>query len=385
MEDKKVQFGIDLFCKKKTAYQNVCFALVTNNAATTSNGELTRDVLLKTGFKITKLFSPEHGLTAKGPDGTFQNNTIDSCTRLPVISLYSNKLMPDEKDLADIDAVLFDVPDVGCRFYTYLWTMTYVMEACAVYNKRFILLDRPNPIGGNMDLSEGPMMDEMEIGSFTGRWNIPIRHCCTFGELTNYFSSTRIKGLDLESIKMNYWNRENVSNFPFVSPSPAITDLETALLYPGMGLLEGINVNEGRGTGTPFKVFGSPWINADELQNAFISLRIPGIKSYPISYKPSLGIYVNEVCHGLRFSLTRSQVFRPVNMSLKLIHLFLSLYPHQIIDRLYKTTVNPTGENHLDKLLGVKDSLEKIKNDKIPDTKLDNSQWKTIIRPYLFC
>jgi uncharacterized protein YbbC (DUF1343 family) len=386
MEDKKIQFGIDHFLQQAATIRNTRFALVTNNVATTSSGESSRVALLKKGFNIIKLFSPEHGLTAQGEDGAFQKNITDPTTKLPVISLYSDNLMPTENDLNDVDAVLFDIPDVGCRFYTYLWTMTYVMEACAKFNKPLYILDRPNPTSGNIDLSEGPMLDEQNCSSFIGRWNIPVRHSCTLGELANYFSATQIKNLDLKIIKVQNWNREQIIkevNWFFVSPSPAITDVETALLYPGTGLLEGINVNEGRGTETPFKVLGAPWINASELHNGFRFLQLKGIDAQPISYKPISGLYTNELCHGLKLSVTDASKFHPVKMGIQLIHLVISFYPAHCAERFYKTNVNPTGKNHLDKLTGVYQSLEKIKNGHKLETILSNSQWKKVIQPYL--
>jgi len=146
--------------------------------------------LLDAGFNIVKLFSPEHGLDVKGVDGATIKDGVDALTRLPVISLYNEKLQPDENDLKDIDMVLFDIPDIGCRCYTYLWTMTYVLEACAAYNKKFIVLDRPNPVSGSLRFAEGPMLDEAHCSSFIGRWNIPLRHSCTLGELALYFNAS---------------------------------------------------------------------------------------------------------------------------------------------------------------------------------------------------
>ncbi len=386
MENTKLLFGIDRFLQQAVQFSNTSFALVTNNAATTSFGESSRKALLNAGFKIKKLFSPEHGLTARGEDGAYQKNITDALTQLPVISLYAEKLMPDENDLADIDVVLFDTPDVGCRFYTYLWTMTYVMEACAKFNKPFYVLDRPNPTSGNIGLSEGPMLDEQNCSSFIGRWNIPVRHNCTLGELANYFSAARVKNLDLKIIKVQNWNREEMGKeiaWFFVPPSPAIIDVETAFLYPGMGLLEGINVNEGRGTATPFKILGAPWINASELQIQFCALQLEGIDSQPISYKPISGLYANETCHGLQFSITDTSLFLPVKAGIQLIHLVMSLYPSHCTERFYKTNVNPTGKNHLDKLTGVYQSLDKIKYGQKLETALSDSQWKEVIEPYL--
>src|SRR5215471_11878283 len=155
MQNQELSFGLDSFLQQADKFSHLRLALVTNNSATTRTGKLNRVALLEKGFRVTKIFSPEHGLTATGEDGAFQKNVLDPATGLPVISLYGESLMPSEEDLSNIDAVLFDVPDVGCRFYTYLWTMTYVMEACAQFHKTLFILDRPNPAGGNLDLAEG--------------------------------------------------------------------------------------------------------------------------------------------------------------------------------------------------------------------------------------
>jgi uncharacterized protein YbbC (DUF1343 family) len=381
----KVQFGIDHFLQQNK-FKDLRFALVTNNAATTSSGESSRVALVKAGFNIIKLFSPEHGLTTQGEDGAYQKNIIDPITNLPVISLYGDNLEPTENDLSDIDAIVYDIPDIGCRFYTYLWTMSYVMEACATFKKQFIILDRPNPISGNLNLAEGPMLDEENCSSFIGRWDIPIRHSSTLGELANYFASTRINDLDLQIIKTQNWKREQSAKeaeWYFIPPSPAITDIEIALLYPGMGLLEGINVNEGRGTKTPFKIFGAPWINASQLQKAFLSLQLPGIGCESFVYTPTVGLYANEHCNGLKLFVTDIFSFRPVQTGLKLIHLITSLYTDHCQERLYSTRANRTGKGHLDKLTGVYHSFKKIKNGVLPETGLADSTWKELIQPFL--
>ena len=237
MQSQKLLFGVDYFLQRADKFSHLHFALVTNDAATTSEGTLSRIALLRKGIKLTKLFSPEHGLTAQGEDGVSQTNVTDVATSLPVISLYGDRLKPSGEDLADVDAVLFDIPDVGCRFYTYLWTMTYIMEACAEFNKPLFILDRPNPVSGDLNLIEGPMLDEVNCSSFIGRWSIPVRHSCSLGELANYFAATRIKGLDLQISKVQNWSREQAARnakWFFVPPSPAIPDADTAFLYPGM-------------------------------------------------------------------------------------------------------------------------------------------------------
>ena len=209
---QQVISGIDAFLQDPEVNKNLRFAIVTNNAAFTSARILSRLELVDKGFNLVKIFSPEHGISVKGEDGAYQKDAIDIKTALPIISLYGDRLMPSEEDLKDIDIVLFDISDVGCRFYTYLWTMTYVMEACAKYNKPLIILDRPNPIGGNLEMAEGPMLDEKNCASFIGRWSIPIRHSCTLGELSTHFSDRKIKGLDLKVVRVKNWDRNQAAN-----------------------------------------------------------------------------------------------------------------------------------------------------------------------------
>ena len=378
--------GIDIICGQQASYKNARVALVTNDVATSISGLSSRIALLKAGFTLVKLFSPEHGLSAGGDDGAYQQHHTDALTLLPVISLYGDTLAPTDADLQDIDIVLFDIPDVGCRFYTYLWTMTYTMEACAANQKSLIILDRPNPLGGDLRLAEGPMLDEAHCSSFIGRWSIPVRHSCSFGELASYFAATLLPGLDLKIMKVQYWQRaQNAvqAGWHFAPTSPAITDFVTALLYPGMGLLEGISVNEGRGTGHPFTQLGAPWINGQQLAEAFAALTLPGIEAGEISYTPSWGLYAGEQCHGVQFAISGSTEFRPVATGIALLELLASMYPANCTERKYPTVANPGGGGHLDKLLGVWQSFGQIKKGSLlPLTKVYN-QWMKTIAPYL--
>ena len=369
---QQVISGINVFLQDPQVNKNSRFAIVTNNAAFTSARILSRLVLVEKGFNLIKIFSPEHGISVKGADGSHQKDSIDIKTSLPVISLYGDRLMPTEEDLKNTDIVLFDIPDVGCRFYTYLWTMTYVMEACAKYNKPLIILDRPNPIGGNWEMAEGPMLDETNCSSFIGRWSIPIRHCCTLGELANYFSNKKIKGLDLKIIQVKNWDRDQIAN-DFYPTSPAIQNITTALVYPGMGILEGINVNEGRGTDKPFMQFGAPWIIAEELQMVLKNKNIPDIDLKSCSYTPADSLYKNETCYGLELNLTDVNKFRPFAFAIDLISILFKLYPHQVKERAYVTNVNPTGGGHLDKLLGVKNAFELLKWGKTIQTDISQT------------
>jgi uncharacterized protein YbbC (DUF1343 family) len=378
---QQVISGIDVFLQDPEVNKNSKFAIVTNNAAFTSARILSRLVLVEKGFNLIKIFSPEHGISVKGADGSYQKDSIDIKTALPIISLYGDRLMPTEEDLKNTDIVLFDIPDVGCRFYTYLWTMTYVMEACAKYNKPLIILDRPNPISGNLEMAEGPMLDEKTCASFIGRWSIPIRHSCTLGELANYFSNKKLKGLDLKIVQVKNWDRDQIAN-DFYPTSPAIQNITTALVYPGMGLLEGINVNEGRGTDKPFLQFGAPWINAEELQVEMEDKKISGIEIKPCSYVPIDSLYKNEPCYGLELNLTDANKFRPISFGIELISVLFKLYPHQVKERAYVTNVNPSGGGHLDKLLGIKNAFELLKHGKTIQTDV-SQMWLSEITSFL--
>jgi uncharacterized protein YbbC (DUF1343 family) len=385
MKDR-VMFGIDHFLQQAGKYSQLRFALVTNNAATTSAGVVSSIALRKESTDLIRIFSPEHGLEAKGEDGVRQNDGVDPVTGLPVISLYGDRLAPSKKDLDDVDAVLFDIPDVGCRFYTYLWTMTYVMEACAEFNKPLFILDRPNPIGGDLHLVEGPMLDEINCSSFIGRWSIPIRHGCTLGELARYFAATHVKNCELQIVKIKNWNRQEPveeGSWLFIPPSPAIQNKETVLFYPGMGLLEGVNVNEGRGTPFPFLAFGAPWIKAAQMQEAFMQLQLPGAISEPYSYIPISGLHAEEFCHGLRLTITDANAFRPVQTGFKLIQLITRLYADSCKERLYITRANPTGKDHLDKLTGIHHSFEKVRSGGFEGSLSVASDWRSRISPYL--
>jgi len=377
--------GIDSFLSAPGLTRNSRFAIVTNNAAFTSDRILSRLALVKNGFNLIKIFSPEHGISVKGEDGVFQKHSTDIKTDLPVISLYGDRVMPTEKDLDDIDVVLFDIPDVGCRFYTYLWTMTYTMEACAKYHKQMIILDRPNPIGGNLDMAEGPMLDEMNCSSFIGRWSIPIRHSCTLGELANYFSAKKIIGLDLKIIVAQNWQRNQLAStdrFGFYPTSPAIQNISTALVYPGMGLLEGINVNEGRGTPNPFMQFGAPWINGGELKSAFAQRDLTGIDIKSCTYIPSDSLYKNETCNGLELKIVDGNKFHPVSFGIALISALLKLYPEYLKERAYVTNANPSGGGHLDKLLGIKNAFDLLRSNALVETN-ESQSWPEEIETHL--
>jgi uncharacterized protein YbbC (DUF1343 family) len=355
-----IQFGIDQLLTHPPAWKSQRIGLVTNHAATTHQLVPSRKALLENGFAVRKLFSPEHGLDVRGADGHKMTDGMDLLTGLPVISLYSNKLAPSEEDLSDIDLVLFDIPDVGSRFYTYLWTLTYVMEACALYQKKLIILDRPNPVSGNMKLAEGPILEASQA-SFIGRWAIPVRHSATLGELATYFNHTRNIHCSLEIIGCTNWERTQFQpdwGTPFVATSPAIKNFESMLLYPGLCLLEATNISEGRGTGFSFCAAGAPWINGRAVASMLNETGLDEIIAVPIQFTPTdpNAKYVHQTCNGVKLEIRDAGLIQAVSYGLLLIRLIKQLYPDHFQWKPYPTLVNPTGTKHLDKLLGIPDS-----------------------------
>jgi uncharacterized protein YbbC (DUF1343 family) len=388
-----ILFGIDVLLARQPHWKSKRIALVTNHAATTNQFIPSRLALLQQGFNIVKLFSPEHGLDTTGADGHAIGNSIDTLTRLPVISLYGDKLAPSHTDLTDIDLVLFDIPDVGSRFYTYLWTMTHVLEACAANHIPFVVADRPNPLSGNLMLAEGPMLDEKHCRSFIGRWSIPVKHSCTLGELGQYFNSSRGINCQLEVIPCINWGRNMWHadwSHSFVPLSPAIPVFESALLYPGLCFLEATNCSEGRGTANPFRIAGAPWFLADEtvrLFNAMIPAISKGVCARPIVFTPAESKYTGQSCNGVMLHVTDPSSFLPVATGWLLIRIIKELHPENFQWAAYSTHVNPSGKKHLDLLSGIVNA-EILFDTALPEfifvIKRDiHIDWASCIRPYL--
>lgn len=382
-----LQFGIDQIIQQNPSWKQLRIGMVTNEAAQTRDGIASRKALLQAGFNITSLFSPEHGLDVKGADGHAMSDGIDSLTDLPVISLYGERLAPDELHLQHIDVLLFDVPDVGSRFYTYLWTLTHVMESAAKYKKPLVILDRPNPISGILELAEGPFLDEVN-SSFIGRWSMPIRHSLTLGELALYFNATKNIGTNIEVVPCEGWKREQFQpewEIPFVATSPAIQSFEAMLLYPGLCLLEATNLTEGRGTNHSFTSMGAPWLQAERIATMLNDISGGEFSAHPISYAPKHSKYKGQQCNAVHLKVHDNIGFRPVLTGLICIRLIKTLHPETFEWATYPTSVNPTGKNHLDKLTGISNS-EQLFDLPFPAfitaiTKETNARaWKEMVR-----
>ena len=302
--------------------------LVTNQTGRARDGATAIDLLhAASGVDLVALFSPEHGIRGV-MDGPVSSSR-DTRTGLPIYSLYGETRRPTAEMLQRLDTLVVDLQDVGARFYTYATTMAYLLEEAALRGLRVIVLDRPNPIGG-VDV-EGPILDESSTG-FTGYFPAPVRHGLTLGELARLFNTEAGIGADLEVVAMRGWRREawfDQTGLRWVNPSPNMRNLHQALLYPGIGAIEGSNLSVGRGTDTPFEQIGAPWIDGPELARELNTRRLPGVRVYPLQFSPDSSRFAGELCEGVFFVVTDRAALRPVRLGLEVAAALYRLYGDQ--------------------------------------------------------
>jgi len=340
-DPQSVILGLDvLFDQKINLIKNKNIALVTNQSGVDKEGRSNYLKFLEhENVNLKVIFSPEHGLFGEAAAG--EKLDYDKLNDMPqVISLYGNKKRPSKNDLKDIDIIIYDVQDVGARFYTYITTLGYVMEVASQAKIKIIVLDRPNPIKGN--LIEGPLLN-MDYQSFVGNYPIPIRYGLSIGELAKMMVGEKwIKGAPkLSVIKMKNWKRNqwyDETGLQWIKPSPNIPDLNTALIYPGMCLLEATNINEGRGTDKPFKRFGAPWIDNAKLSNRLNELKMPGVEFKPVTYIPTdidgMAVnptFKNKICKGIEIKIIDRDIYQSVQIGLNIISILRDEYPNKFV------------------------------------------------------
>jgi uncharacterized protein YbbC (DUF1343 family)/CubicO group peptidase (beta-lactamase class C family) len=341
VQSVKVLTGIDVLERDKfRQLAGLRIGLVTNHTGRNREGRQTIDVLNKApGLKLVALFSPEHGI--RGLMDEKVSDSKDEATGLPIYSLYGETRRPKPEQLKDLDALVYDIQDVGARFYTYISTLGNVMEEAAKANLPVFVLDRPNPIGGVA--VEGPIADSDKL-SFIAYHTIPVRHGLTIGELGQLFNKQRRIGADLRVIKMEGWRRGmwfDETNLTWVNPSPNMRSLTEATLYPGIGLLETTNVSVGRGTDTPFEVVGAPWIQGDRLADVLNQRGIPGVRFVPVRFTPNASVFKNEQCGGINIVITDRAMFKPVLTGIEIAVTLRTLYPNDWkVDSYLRLLVN---------------------------------------------
>jgi len=315
-----VRTGLDILVHEQAHLLiNQRVGLVSMPAAVLPDLTLSLDALRSAGINVTALFGPEHGFSGAALDGVDVGHATDPRTGLPVYSLYGAIHEPTSEMLAKIDVLVFDMQDVGVRFYTYLSTLFHVLCGAGKFDKPIFVLDRPNPITGNF-VEGGPIAPGFE--SFVGIVDIPMRHGMTLGELAHYMNAEYALNADLRVIEMDGWQREmwfDETGLPWVPTSPAMPRLSTATLYPGMCLLEGTNLSLGRGIALPFEVCGAPWLDGYALANAMNGLQLPGARFRATVFTPSASNHAGSECGGVQVHVTDRESLRPVEMALHLI------------------------------------------------------------------
>jgi uncharacterized protein YbbC (DUF1343 family) len=353
----RVQTGIDVLEAQKFApLRGKHVGLITNHTGLDSQGRSTIEVLSRApGMQLVALFSPEHGLAGRSDERV--SSSRDNSTGLPMYSLYGDTLRPTDDMLKGIDALVFDVQDAGVRFYTYTTTMAYCIEEAAKRNIAFFVLDRPNPLGGN--IVEGPMLDAGKT-SFVGYFPLPVRYALTIGELAQLFNAENHIGADLHVIAMKNWHRnyffESTGN-RWVPPSPNLRTPKGAVLYPGLEILQSAGVSVGRGTETPFEEFGAPWMNGDDVAAALNVLRLPGLRFVAQPFIPVAGLYGGQRCGGVAVRITDRAAVRSMRMGLEIAAILQKLYPAQFDPG---KLLELTGDAETVRLLQENTSPEKI-------------------------
>lgn len=336
--------------------------LVTNDLALTSDLQRGRQPLVADGWTLTRLFGPEHGLSGRAREGELVDDRIDPVTGVEVRSLYGADVRPVASDLADLDVMLIDLPDVGARFYTYIWTMSHVLEACAAAGVAVVVLDRPNPLGGRLDRAEGPMLDE-GAQSLVGRWSMPIRHGLTIGELARHWVRTRGIDVELEVIEVDGWSRAApiaVNERTWMPPSPNLPSPTTVLLYPGTCLAEGVNVSEGRSTAVPFRVIAAPFLDGERYASAIAAADLPGLAAVPYGFTPLVRDHAGEACEGVILHVTDAEALRPVHTGARLLSLIEEIHPGALVERSFVPMPGESDWSPLEKLFGVRGAFAQI-------------------------
>ena len=311
-----VRTGLDNIGETKDLFRGKRVGIIANHTSYNSQGKYIVEVFRGLPeVRVVALFGPEHGLRGTAEDGVKVGSATDPVSGLPVHSLFGKTNKPTPAMLADVDVLIFDIQDVGARFYTYLYTMSLALEAAAEAGKRFVVLDRPNPINGVQ--IEGPIL-EPALATFVGLYPIPVRYGMTVAEFARMVNgegwlANGVKA-DLTVVPITGWTRRmwyDQTGLSFIKPSPNMPDLETATIYPGLCLLEGTNVSEGRGTPMPFRQFGAPWLNAQKLCDSLNALHLPGVTFATTTFTPTFSKHKDQLCQGIKLTVTDRDKLEP--------------------------------------------------------------------------
>jgi|CZCA01.1.fsa_nt_gi uncharacterized protein YbbC (DUF1343 family) len=374
-KEVKVRTGIDVLASRDfDVIAGKRVGLITNHTGIDSKGKSTIDILAETDkTKLVAIFAPEHGVRGEAEAGEKVSSDRDTKTGLPIHSLYGKTLKPTREMLQGIDVLVYDIQDVGVRFYTYISTMAYAMEAARENGLDFVVLDRPNPIGGMA--IEGPILRK-EFSSFVGLYPIPVRYGMTIGELARLFNEEFGIRAQLKVVEMEGWQRDmwfDDTGLPWIKPSPNIPTLDSATVYPGTCFIEGfVNVSEGRGTDHPFEWIGAPWIDGEALAKRLDAMRLPGVSFSPCEFTPKSSKNAGKRCSGIEVSVKDRSRFEPVATGLYIVEAIVSMYPAQAT-WAYKGS-------HFDRLIGT-DKVRHLLEGEEPASNIINS-WASEIAEF---
>lgn len=364
-ENEDFKFGIEvLMNEEKSLLENKRVGLVTNPTGVDQNLNSTIDILYNDpDINLTALYGPEHGVRGNEQAGEYVESYTDPVTGLPVYSLYGSTRKPSSEMLENVDVLLFDIQDAGVTYYTYVWTMYYVMEAAAENDVEVVILDRPNPLGG--DLVAGPVIVEEGQSSFVGLKDLAVVHGMTFGEIAGYFNEEFDLGADLEVVRMKNYDRSlryEELGVPFVMPSPNMPTTDTVNVYPITGFFETFsNVSEGRGTTKPFELVGAEFVNSTEYAQALNELGLPGVRFRAAAFTPAPGQKLaGKLVQGVEVYVTNPDIYDPIYTGLSMIRVLDELYPGQIQWRNDGWLGKLTGKSYIEEDLRAGVEIEDI-------------------------
>src|SRR6185312_5187299 len=307
-----VASGLDvLLARAPDPFGGARVGILSHQASVDSRCRHIIELLHARRVRVCALFAPEHGLWGTAQDQIPVGNQKDSALQIPIFSLYGDRRVPTAEQLAGIDILVCDLQDVGSRYYTFIWTLALALQACARHQKKIIVLDRPNPLGGGAP--EGPVLDP-RFASFVGLYPLPARHGMTIGEIARWMNGALGVGADLEVVPMRGWRRAmdfESTGLPWVLPSPNMPTVDTAWVYPGACLVEGTNLSEGRGTTRPFELIGAPYVNAEPLARLLNAEALPGVHFRPCYFEPTFHKYARQLCGGVQIHVTNRRIFKP--------------------------------------------------------------------------
>jgi uncharacterized protein YbbC (DUF1343 family) len=340
--------GIDVYeAMGSQAFAGKRVGLITNQTGVDSQGVRTTEVFAHSpSAKLVAIFTPEHGISGR-VDAPIADST-DPATGVPIYSLYGVTRRPTDAMLGGIDVLIFDIQDAGVRFYTYVTTMAYCMEAAAKHHIPFVVLDRPDPLGG--EVIEGPMLDSGRE-SFTGYFPMPVRYGMTLGELAGMFNAENKIGADLHVFAMKNWRRSETydqTGLRWVPPSPNLPTVDAEFLYPGIEILQAGGLSVGRGTDTPFEIIGAPWVRAGDLAQKLNRRKIPGLSVGPVRFTPREGLYGGEPCQGVTLRITDRSRLASMRVGLEIADTMHRIYPDKF--QLEKTIELLGSQSTIDRL-----------------------------------